>query len=498
MKRFLNNMKFKRKILFIVGALFFVTTAVGGVTYYHYAANDVEKNFTAGAEDVLAQLADTLDLRLNAVEMRVRGLILNTSFMRAMANYLNNPDEKNKVKALGEMAVFLKDLESGERLVHSSYIYTEKGDFENFTRMRNWDFNFQESKFYQAYQKKDATAVQWFPAEQDEIFKDGDEVIPYVRRFTMDGYYNGGYQYLIVQLKKSELDRVLSGKYGYFDKILIDAPCSGEGMFRKEPSVMKSWVEHGNDYFVKLQQEITSYALKMLRPGGMLLYSTCTFSPLEDEQIVSRMLKEDQDLELVEPEWYEGFDHGHPEWSDNNQELTKCVRIWPHRMKGEGHFLALLKKKGESSRLKERQTVKAKMPQELFDFLQTVKKPLALDRLEIRQEKVFVHPDCRRDLKGLRIMRSGLLLGECLKNRFEPSQALAMALRADEYPNVLYLSREDDRVIRYLKGETIDLRDEESVEKGWVLICVDNYPLGFGKAAGGSVKNKYLAGWRWM
>ena len=106
MKRFLNNMKFKRKILFIVGALFFVTTAVGGVTYYHYAANDVEKNFTAGAEDVLAQLADTLDLRLNAVEMRVRGLILNTSFMRAMANYLNNPDEKNKVKALGEMAVF--------------------------------------------------------------------------------------------------------------------------------------------------------------------------------------------------------------------------------------------------------------------------------------------------------------------------------------------------------------------------------------------------------
>ena len=284
----------------------------------------------------------------------------------------------------------------------------------------------------------------------------------------------------------------------YFDRIVVDAPCSGEGMFRKEPSVMKSWVEHGNDYFVKLQQEITSYALKMLRPGGMLLYSTCTFSPLEDEQIVSRMLKEDPDLELVEPEWYEGFDHGHPEWSDNNQELTKCVRIWPHRMKGEGHFLALLKKKGESSRLKERQTEKAKMPQELFDFLQTVKKPLALDRLEIRQEKVFVHPDCRRDLKGLRIMRSGLLLGECLKNRFEPSQALAMALRADEYPNVLYLSREDDRVIRYLKGETIDLKDEESVEKGWVLICVDNYPLGFGKAAGGSVKNKYLAGWRWM
>ena len=221
MKRFLNNLKFKSKILFIVGALFFVTTMVGGMTYYYYAAQDVEKSFTEGAEDVLAQLTDTLDLRLNAVEMRVRGLILNTTFMRTMVNYLNNPDDKNRVKALGEVASFLKDLESGERLVHSTYIYTDKGEFENFTRMRNWDFDFEKSKFYQAYQKEGATAVQWFPAQADEIFRDNDEVIPYVRRFTLDGYYNGGYQYLVVQLRKSELDRALSGKYGYFDKILI-------------------------------------------------------------------------------------------------------------------------------------------------------------------------------------------------------------------------------------------------------------------------------------
>lgn len=221
MKRFLNNLKFKSKILFIVGALFFVTTMVGGMTYYYYAAQDVEKSFTEGAEDVLMQLADTIDLRLNAVETRVRGLILNTTFMRTMVNYLNKPDDKNRVKALGETASFLKDLESGEWLVHSTYIYTDKGEFENFTRMRNWNFDFTKSKFYEAYQKKDATAVQWFPVQVDEIFRDNDEVIPYVRRFTLDGYYNGGYQYLVVQLRKSELDWILSGKYGYFDKILI-------------------------------------------------------------------------------------------------------------------------------------------------------------------------------------------------------------------------------------------------------------------------------------
>lgn len=221
MKRFLNNLKFKIKILFIVGALFFVTATVGGITYYHYAAQDVEKNFKAGAEDVLTQLTDTLDLRLNAVEMRVRGLVSNTTFMRTMVNYLNKPDEKNRVKALGEVASFLKDLESGESLVHSSYIYTDKGDFENFIRMRNWSFDFKTSKFYQVYQEQGVLAVQWFPTQKDEIFKDEDDVIPYVRRFTLDGYYHGGYQYLVVQLKKAELDRILSGKYGYFDQLLI-------------------------------------------------------------------------------------------------------------------------------------------------------------------------------------------------------------------------------------------------------------------------------------
>lgn len=288
----------------------------------------------------------------------------------------------------------------------------------------------------------------------------------------------------------------------YFNKILIDAPCSGEGMFRKDTAVMKSWTEHGNDFYVRLQKEITAQALSMLQPGGMLLYSTCTFSPLEDEQIVSYMLKLDPELELVDIKNYSGFDHGRPEWSDGNEELRKCVRIWPHRMRGEGHFIALLHKKGDGcvrDDIRASKTHNMKLPEEMLDFLMHISKlDIEPSRIELRGEKAFMRPNCDRNLSGLRIMRSGLLLGECLKNRFEPSQALAMALSADRFDNVLNLSHSDERVVRYLKGETIEYDASEKINSGWVLICVEGFSLGFGKAARGSIKNKYLAGWRWM
>ncbi len=309
----------------------------------------------------------------------------------------------------------------------------------------------------------------------------------------------------------SEAPHKLAERFeGYFDKILIDAPCSGEGMFRKDQAVIRSWIEHGNDFYVKLQKEIVTYALKMLRPGGMLLYSTCTFSPLEDEQIIQFMLEQDETLSIVEPTWYEGFDHGHPEWADGNPELTKCVRIWPHRMKGEGHFLAMLKKaeqvndfmefsakpkKTKKAPVRPIESKKTELPDELAAFLKSIRMKQNWSSLELRQEKAILPPDCDANLQGLRILRSGLLLGECLKNRFEPSQAVAMALKRKEFPSCINLAHDDIRVIKYLKGETIEA---DTPAKGWQLICVDGYPLGFGKASGTTIKNKYLAGWRWM
>ena len=132
---------------------------------------------------------------------------------------------------------------------------------------------------------------------------------------------------------------------GFFNKILIDAPCSGEGMFRKGNNEIKNWQQKGSEPYAKLQREIVDDAIKLLAPGGMLLYSTCTFSPEENEQVIEYLLEKNEDLSLVPMKMCEGFDHGHPEWTlTGREDIKQCIRLWPHKIKGEGHFLALLKK----------------------------------------------------------------------------------------------------------------------------------------------------------
>ena len=131
----------------------------------------------------------------------------------------------------------------------------------------------------------------------------------------------------------------------FFDKILVDAPCSGEGMFRKEPRMMADWEQQGPEYYSKLQREIILDAADMLRPGGKLLYSTCTFSELENEGTIQYLLEQRPDMKLIPCAPYEGFAKG-------RRGLEACVRIFPHRMNGEGHFLALLEKQGESEKPK--------------------------------------------------------------------------------------------------------------------------------------------------
>ncbi len=161
---------------------------------------------------------------------------------------------------------------------------------------------------------------------------------------------------------------------GFFDKVLVDAPCSGEGMFRKDPAVIKTWDEERPEYFAKLQKDILKNAVKMLRPGGMLLYSTCTFAPVENEGSISWLLEEFPEMELQTMEGYEGFAPGHPEWGNGDPALVKCVRIWPHRMNGEGHFLALLRKAGNcapgSGRDETREEMSGGLPKEIGGGLQ--------------------------------------------------------------------------------------------------------------------------------
>ena len=291
----------------------------------------------------------------------------------------------------------------------------------------------------------------------------------------------------------------------YFDKILIDAPCSGEGMFRKDKKMVKAWEEHGPEFFSKLQRSIITQAAAMLKPGGMILYSTCTFDPLENEKTVEYLLETCPEFKICDMEGYEGFCEGIPKYvEDHSEEYRKTVRIFPHKMQGEGHYLALVKKGDDNTERKNEKTAKPKsgakkLPEELEQFLKELAWDIDKSRLDIREERVYYMPENLPMLKGVRFLRSGLLLGEVKKNRFEPSQALAMCLKKEEYPRILDLPVSDDRVIKYLKGETLDVEDITSrKEKGWYLVCVDGYPLGFGKLANQTLKNKYLPGWRWM
>lgn len=285
---------------------------------------------------------------------------------------------------------------------------------------------------------------------------------------------------------------------GYFDKILVDAPCSGEGMFRKSPAIMKNWEQYGVEYYEKLQREILPLAVKMLRPGGMLLYSTCTFSPEEDEQMLSFLLSNYSDLHVVKPALsYEGFASGRPEWANGEEEIRHAIRLFPHLLEGEGHFVALLQKDEAEQGVRTVASSYYKKPalsKEAEEFFDRLGIALPKERLQVRDEKIYLMPEGLPELSGLRILRSGLLLGEMKKNRFEPSQALACALKKEEYDNCYDLAADDEDVIRYLKCETITAK--QPVKDGFVLVCVDGFPLGWGKAAKQTIKNKYLPGWR--
>lgn len=280
-------------------------------------------------------------------------------------------------------------------------------------------------------------------------------------------------------------------------------------MFRKDKKMVKAWEEHGPEFFSRLQRSILTQAAAMLRPGGMLLYSTCTFDPLENEGSISWLLEQCPEFDLVDIRPYEGFREGVPEYASvRKEEFSKTVRIFPHHMKGEGHYLALLLKKEDKENLprkelKQERTKSGcsyeKLPEDLRAFLKKVHRSFDVSRFDIRKDRVYYMPDGLPNLSGVRFLRSGLLIGELKKDRFEPSQAFAMNLKKGEYEHILDFPVSDERVIRYLKGETLLVDDlAGSKEKGWYLVCVDGYPLGFGKLSQGTLKNKYLPGWRWQ
>ncbi|MDO4188748.1 MAG: SAM-dependent methyltransferase [Lachnospiraceae bacterium] len=256
----------------------------------------------------------------------------------------------------------------------------------------------------------------------------------------------------------------------FFNKILCDVPCSGEGMFRKDPSLIKSWVEKGPLYYRDIQRSIVSSAYEMLAHGGLLMYSTCTFSKIEDEENITWFLEKYRDMKLIKIAGYEGFTEGY-------DGLSECVRVFPHKMMGEGHFLALMKKDEGGLNIAKSELTESK-----------IIKKISKDKKETIEYMLPPYKD-NGYRNNIRYLRTGLMLNY--------SESYAMSLKKDDFDNNLFLSHDDVRIIKYLKGETIFLEGNEYLKKGLGLVFVDDYPLGFVKSDGSTkLKNLYNKGWR--
>lgn len=386
----------------------------------------------------------------------------------------------------------------------------------------------------------------------------------------------------------------------FFDKIVVDAPCSGEGMFRKEPEARREWTPDSPRQCSLRQQEILEYAAQMLKPGGRLVYSTCTFAPEENEGTVEVFLQKYPEFfiedSVKEIPGFSAFGRGRPEWAFFGRErqeqadsdrgrskraLEAAFRLWPHQIRGEGHFLAVFGKmdvgkekvdagkekigvaeekraageaaadriresnrtgnekihvevskkkkgkRGENTKMS-RGMMKSQEPErqeweqvfrcfcrEIFctgtwKRVDKEEQGDAGSRFMYFGEQLYDVPEQLPDIRGKKVLRPGLHLGSFKKNRFEPSHALALYLKKEQVKQWISLDGRGEWVIRYLKGETLPIEEVLCSEKrelikpgnftasGWILVTVDGYSLGWGKLAGGRLKNHYPKGLRWV
>ncbi len=287
-----------------------------------------------------------------------------------------------------------------------------------------------------------------------------------------------------------ELEKYFSG---YFDKIIVDAPCSGEGMFRKEDIAVEEWSPERVQGCAERQRDILNSASSMLKPGGYIVYSTCTFSIEENEETIGWFLDNHDDFEIVPIEKRFGFLPGFD--IDGKGTLSGLIRLFPHRLKGEGHFIALLHKRDGEEETKKpiKSNIKSTDIKDYLNFCSENLNIMIDQNLYAVGENLYSLPDGLCDIKGLRVLRAGIHLGEFKKNRFEPNHSLALTLKSEDVKNFINLSSKGDEIFSYLRGNTIEGADKD----GWCLVCVDGYSIGWGKASKGIVKNHYPKGLRW-
>ena len=275
---------------------------------------------------------------------------------------------------------------------------------------------------------------------------------------------------------------------GYFDRILVDAPCSGEGMFRKHDAAFTDWSPETVEMCARRQAEILDSAAGMLRPGGRLVYSTCTFSPEENEGTIEAFLRRHPEYEL-EPPALPYFAPGRPDWTPGGREaLNLCCRLWPHKLRGEGHFAAVLHRTDGDAEAPDSEA-SVKIPQAAAELLRNLNVLLPEGQAMTWGDRVWFTPRGLPLLRGLKVLRPGLELAQLRGDRAEPAHALALWLH--DAASVEDLSSEDPLVAAYLNGQTIP-----TGAAGWTLVRVDGLSLGWGKGVGGVLKNHYPKGLR--
>ena len=287
---------------------------------------------------------------------------------------------------------------------------------------------------------------------------------------------------------------VLADKFPeFFDKVMVDAPCSGEGMFRKDEAAVDEWSLSQVKVCADRQAMILDNAASILKPGGAMVYSTCTFSVEENEDTVKAFLERNKDFVIEKTSIHEklieaGF-----------VENEGMYRLWPHKLQGEGHFAVRFVKRSlvedeASYKRKPVENLAKKADLKYFEEFAAATLNIKLEGQFIMfGDSIYLLPEGMISLKGLKVERAGLKLGVNKKNRFEPDHALALALKPEDVKQVVETGGEENNQIdKYIRGEDIDC----SYDNGRTLVTVDNVSIGWGKASNGSLKNHYPKGLR--
>lgn len=273
---------------------------------------------------------------------------------------------------------------------------------------------------------------------------------------------------------------------GFFDKIILDAPCSGEGMFRKSDAAIETWSLEKVHECAHIQRQLLDAAMNLLKPEGQLIYSTCTYNTIENEEQIQYLLNH-YNCSLIPLKKSHGMSPG--------MNMEEAVRLYPHHYQGEGHFIALIQKHGEMTPFKSKnlKPVISKQNQLLVqDFYKTYLNCKVPTYLYDNNNHIYAILPQFPELKGIRVLRNGFYLGECKKNRFEPSLALALTLQINDVKQFYRFHENDQEITQYLHGETI----EGSTQKGYGIIFVEDYPLSFYKESNHQAKNLYPKGLR--